>query len=240
MTARRLVQTAASPDGDPWLLTPGPLTTSSTVKRAMLHDYGSRDTDFIEVTARIRNDLEGIVNGGHSHVCVPLQGSGTFIVEAMLTTFVPRQGKVLLLINGAYGRRMADICLAHQRAFETQQTPEDVPVDPDHLDRALAKDPGISHVAVVHCETTTGILIPISTISHITARHGRALLIDAMSTFGALPLDAVDIRFDAVVASSNKCLEGSPGIGFCIARRDALVGTRDNAGSVVLDLHEQW
>ena len=240
MTDRQLVQPAASPDGDPWLLTPGPLTTSSTVKRAMLHDYGSRDIDFIKVNARIRNDLVGIVNGSHSHVCVPLQGSGTFIVEAMLTTFIPRQGKVLTLINGAYGRRMADICRAHQRTFETQQTPEDVPVDPDHLDRALTKDPDISHVAVVHCETTTGILNPIAAISQITARHGRALLIDAMSTFGALSLDAVDIRFDAVVASSNKCLEGSPGMGFCIARRDALVGTRDNAGSVVRDLHEQW
>jgi len=229
-----------SPTGDPWLLTPGPLTTSPSVKRAMLHDYGSRDLGFIAVNRRMRERLVAIVNGGAEHVCVPLQGSGTFVVEAMLGNFVPRDGKLLILINGAYGRRMAKICDYYGRSYEVQEAPEDVPVDPAALDRALAADATISHVAVVHCETTSGILNPLTAVAEVAGRHGRGLLIDAMSAFGGLPLDAREIRFDAVVASSNKCLEGSPGLGFCIARREALQATKGNSPSLSLDLYEQW
>jgi len=234
----------AAPDatstGDPWLLTPGPLTTSATVKQAMLHDVGSRDTRFIAINRRMRERLTAIAGGEGSHVCVPLQGSGTFVVEAMLGSFVPRDGKVLILVNGAYGKRMARICAYHGRACMVQETPEDTPVDPGALDRALAADPTIGHVAVVHCETTSGILNPIEAVAKVTARHGRSLLIDAMSAFGAIPLDAGVVPFDAVVASSNKCLEGSPGMGFCIARVAALEATKGNAPSLVLDLHDQW
>jgi len=229
-----------SPTGDPWLLTPGPLTTSPGVKQAMLHDYGSRDLGFIEINRRMRERLVAIVHGGAEHVCVPLQGSGTFAVEAMLGNFVPRDGKLLILINGAYGRRMAKICDYYGRAYAVQETPEDVPVDPAALDRALAADGSTSHVAAVHCETTSGILNPLAAVAEVAARHGRSLLIDAMSAFGALPLDAREIRFDAVVASSNKCLEGSPGMGFCIARRDALQAAKGNSPSLSLDLHDQW
>jgi 2-aminoethylphosphonate-pyruvate transaminase len=231
---------SASPTGDPWLLTPGPLTTSPGVKEAMLHDYGSRDTHFIAVNRRIRERLVEIVNGGDGHVCVPLQGSGTFVGEAMMGNFVPADGKVLILINGAYGKRIARICDYYGRATVVQETPEDTPVDPAALDAALAADPGISHVAVVHCETTSGILNPLEAVAEVTARHGRSLLIDAMSAFGAIPLDAGTVPFDAVVASSNKCLEGAPGMGFCIARREALERTRNNSPSLSLDLHDQW
>ncbi len=229
-----------SPTGDPWLLTPGPLTTSPSVKEAALHDYGSRDSHFIAVNRRVREALLEIVNGGDSHVAVPLQGSGTFAVEAMLGCFVPRDGKVLILVNGAYGKRMAKICQVIGRAALVQETPEDVPNDPEALEQALAADPGISHVAVVHCETTSGILNPIEAVANVTARHGRGLLIDAMSAFGALPLDARKLRFDAVVASSNKCLEGTPGLGFCIARAGAFQKTEGNSHSLSLDLYEQY
>ena len=234
---------AASATGDPWLLTPGPLTTSPSVKEAMLHDYGSRDSHFIEVNRRMRERLVAIAGGAEGdgdYVCVPLQGSGTFVVEAMLGTFVPRDGKLLILVNGAYGHRMARICEYYGRAFAIQETPEDVPADPEALDRALQADPDITHVAVVHCETTSGILNPIEAVAEVVARHGRSLLIDAMSAFGALPLDARALNADAVVASSNKCLEGSPGMGFCIARRKALEATKGNAASLVLDLYDQW
>jgi 2-aminoethylphosphonate-pyruvate transaminase len=231
---------AASPTGDPWLLTPGPLTTSPSVKQAMLHDYGSRDRRFIEINRRLRERLVTISGGDESHVCVPLQGSGTFVVEAMLGTFVPRDGKLLILVNGAYGQRMARICQYAGRATVIQETPEDVPADPEALDRALAADPDITHVAVVHCETTSGILNPIEAVAEVTARHGRSLLVDAMSAFGALPLDISKLRADAVVASSNKCLEGSPGMGFCIARKAALEATQGNAPSLTLDLYDQW
>ena len=231
---------AASATGDPWLLTPGPLTTSPSVKQAMLHDLGSRDTGFIAINRRVRERLLAAAGGAGSHVCVPLQGSGTFVVEAMVGNFVPPRGKLLILVNGAYGKRMAQMCDYHGRATMIHECPEDVPVDPEALERALIADPGISHVAVVHCETTSGILNPVEAVAEITARHGRGLLIDAMSAFGAIPLDARKVPYDALVASSNKCLEGSPGVGFCIARQAALEAAKGNSPSLCLDLHAQW
>ncbi len=234
------IEAAATPTGDPWLLTPGPLTTSPSVKQAMLHDYGSRDGHFIAVNRRVRERLLDIIGGRESHVCVPLQGSGTFVVEAMLGSFVPVDGKVLILMNGAYGQRMARICDTMGRAKVILETPEDTPPDPEALDRALAADPEISHVAAVHCETTSGILNPIAKLAAVTKRHGRGFLIDAMSAFGAVPLEAGKVPFDAAVASSNKCLEGSPGMGFCLARREALEASEGNAHSLCLDLYDQW
>lgn len=225
---------------DPLLLTPGPLTTSPSVKRAMLRDVGSRDHDFIDVNRQIRERLVEIVKGATTHVCVPLQGSGTFAVEAMLGTFVPRAGKVLLLVNGAYGIRMQRICEYLQIAHEVLQTTEDQPVDVVELDRRLTKDDGITHVAVVHCETTSGILNPLEKVADVVASHCRGLLIDAMSAFGAIAVDARSLPFDALVASSNKCLEGVPGVGFCIAREAALTQTRGNSRSLCMDLYEQW
>jgi len=230
----------SSPTGDPYLLTPGPLTTSPTVKQAMLHDYGSRDTTFIDINAHILQRLVAIVDGEGSHVCVPLQGSGTFVVEAMIGNFVPPDGKLLILVNGAYGHRIAKICDYYSRDYIIQESAEDVPVDTDELDQTLTNDPGISHVAMIYCETTSGILNPIQQISQIVARHERGLLIDAMSAFGALPLSIRDIEFDAMVASSNKCLEGSPGMGFCLARQSAIEKVKGNSPSLSLDLYDQW
>jgi 2-aminoethylphosphonate-pyruvate transaminase len=227
-------------DKDPWLLTPGPLSTSATVKQAMAHDWGSRDDKFIAVNRRVRARLLAIAGGEGTHVCVPLQGSGTFIVEAMVGNFVPPGGKLLILVNGAYGKRMAKICDYYARRYMTLETPEDTPNDLVALDEALGADAEISHVAAIHCETTSGILNPIAEIAEIVARHGRRLLIDAMSAFGAIPLDARAVPFDAAVASTNKCLQGVPGMGFCIARRDALEATKGNSPSLSLDLHDQW
>ena len=230
----------SSPTGDPYLLTPGPLTTSPTVKQAMLHDYGSRDQTFIDTNARMLERLVSIVNGEGTHVSVPLQGSGTFSVEAMIGNFVPADGKLLILINGAYGHRIAKICEYYKRDYVIQECAEDVPVNVETLDAALDGDSAITHVVVVHCETTSGILNPIQAVSEVVARHGRSLLIDAMSAFGAIALDARLTTFDAVVASSNKCLEGAPGMGFCIARESALEKTKGNSPSLSLDLYEQW
>lgn len=231
---------ASSPTGDLYLLTPGPLTTSPTVKEAMLHDYGSRDSYFIDLNQRVLSRLVAMVNGEGSHVAVPLQGSGTFVVEAMIGNFVPADGKVLICINGAYGHRIAKMCQYYGRSYLVQETVEDVPTDVAELDRALAADPAITHVAAVFCETTSGILNPLIEIADTVEKHGRGLLIDAMSAFGALPVDSRRIRFDAVVASSNKCLEGAPGMGFCIAREEALQATKGNSPSLSLDLYDQW
>ena len=231
---------AASPDGDPWLLTPGPLTTSATVKRAMLRDYGSRDKGFIEINARLLARLVSIVGGQPGYVAVPLQGSGTFVVEAMLGCFVPPGGKLLICVNGAYGQRMAKICDYSGRQYVLQECAEDTPTDLDLLEQTLAHDQSITHVAAVYCETTSGILNPLAEIAALVAAHGRRLLIDAMSAFGALPLDSREIPFDAVVASSNKCLEGVPGVGYCISPESALARTEGNSPSLSLDLYDQW
>jgi 2-aminoethylphosphonate-pyruvate transaminase len=206
----------------PLLLTPGPLTTSASVKRAMLRDWGSRDADFIALNARVRDRLVALAGGGGTHVCVPLQGSGTFIVEAMLGTLVSRDSTLLVLVNGAYGRRMVTMARRHGTPVSVLEAAEDQPSDVAALDRALRDDPSIGHVAAVHCETTSGILNPIEAVAEVVARHGRRLLIDAMSAFGALPLDAREVPFEALAASANKCLEGVPGLGFAIVRRDAL------------------
>jgi len=225
---------------EPWLLTPGPLTTSRTVKDAMLRDWGSRDVEFIKLNARIRERLVELAGGQGTHVCVPLQGSGTFAVEAMIGTLVPPSGKLAVLVNGAYGARMVRMCEYLRRNRVVLETPEDTPVDPAALDAALAADPAISHVVVVQCETTSGVLNPVEEIAAVTASRGRRLLVDAMSAFGALPLDTTTTQYDALAASSNKCLEGVPGIGFVIIRQAALEGAKGYASSLSLDLHDQW
>ena len=229
----------ASPK-EPYLLTPGPLTTSRATKEAMLRDWGSRDTEFIAMNARVRDRLVELVGGVGTHVTVPMQGSGTFAVEAMLGTFVPRNGKVLILVNGAYGKRMARICDIIGRKFAVYETAEDTPPEPDRVAKALAADEGVTHVAIVHCETTSGILNPLEEIAALVARAGKRLLIDAMSAFGAIALDSRKTAFDAVAASSNKCIEGVPGLGFVICRKAALEETKGNAHSLALDLHDQW
>jgi 2-aminoethylphosphonate-pyruvate transaminase len=225
---------------EPWLLTPGPLTTSATVKESMLHDWGSRDAAFIAINRRVRDCLVGLAGGQGSHACVPVQGSGTFAVEAMIGSFVPRAGKVLLLINGAYGKRAARICDYAGRAHLDLEWPEDQAVDPARVAAALAKDSAITHVFMVHCETTSGVLNPVAEVSEVVAKAGRRLLIDSMSAFGALPLDTREIPCDAIAASSNKCIEGVPGVGFVIARQSALEAAKGNAHALALDLHDQW
>jgi 2-aminoethylphosphonate-pyruvate transaminase len=225
---------------EPLLLTPGPLTTSAATKAAMQRDWGSRDAEFTALNKRIRERLVALAGAQDSHVCVPVQGSGTFAVEATIGTLLPRDGKMLVMVNGAYGQRIAKICQIIGRACETIETPEDVPNDPQALDAALAADPAISHVAVIHCETTTGILNPVEAMAEVVERHGRALLIDAMSAFGAIPLDARTVRYDALMASSNKCLEGVPGMGYAIVRRAVIETAAGNAHSLSLDLHAQW
>ena len=230
---------ARSETGDSFLLTPGPLTTSASVKRAMVHDWGSRDANFMRINRETLDALVEIAGGQGTHVAVGMQGSGTFAVEAMLTSFVPRDGKVAILINGAYGQRARRICQVAGRAHVALETPEDTPPDLAALAALLARDTAITHVFAVHCETTSGILNPIAEIAALVATAGRRLLIDSMSAFGALPIDARAVAYDALAASSNKCLEGVPGLGFVICRREALAATRGNATTLVLDLLEQ-
>jgi 2-aminoethylphosphonate-pyruvate transaminase len=225
---------------DPYLLTPGPLNTSLRTRQAMLRDWGSWDVDFNQITARIRARLLDIIDGASMHECIPLQGSGTFSVEAALGTLVPRSGHVLVPQNGAYCERIARICRVLGRKLTTIDYAENCHIAPADIEKALVADPSISHVALVHCETSTGILNPLPEIAAVVAAHRRGLIVDAMSTFGALEIDARKVPFDAVVAASGKCLEGPPGMGFVIARRAVLERCEGNCHSLAMDLYDQW
>lgn len=229
-----------NPTSYPILLTPGPLTTSDRTRAAMSRDWGSWDADFNQITARIRQQVLQIVHGEATHECVPLQGSGTFSVEGAIGTVVPRDGHVLVPNNGAYCQRLARICKILNRKLTTIDYTEDKQVLAADVERALAADPSITHVALVHCETGTGVLNPLHEIALVVAKHGRGLIIDAMSSFGAIEIDARKTPFDAVVAASGKCLEGVPGMGFVIVKRSTLEKCEGNSHSLSMDLYDQW
>jgi len=229
-----------NPDQDPLLLTPGPLTTSRRTKEAMLRDYGSREDNFIAITAKVRELLVRVIHGEGSHVCVPLQGSGTFTVEAMLGTLVPRDGHVLVPSNGAYCQRIAQILRVLGRRVTVHEYPEATQVRAEDVELLLAADASITHVALVHCETSTGVINPLHEVALAAAKHRRSLLVDAMSSLGAIEIDARRTPFDALVAASGKCLEGPPGMGFALVRQTALERAKGNSHSLALDLHDQW
>ena len=227
-------------DRDRILLTPGPLTTTLRTKLAMLRDWGSWDADFIAVTARVRERLLAIVHGQSTHTVVPLQGSGTFSVEAAVATVVPRDGHVLVLDNGAYCKRAARLTRMMGRRVTLAPFPEDQPVSAAVLSERLAADASITHVALIHCETGTGVANPLAEVARVCERHGKGLIVDAMSSFAALPIDAREIPFDALIAASGKCLEGVPGMGFVFLRTAVLERCAGNSPSLAMDLHDQW
>jgi 2-aminoethylphosphonate-pyruvate transaminase len=206
----------------------------------MLSDWGSWDVSFNQLTASVCKDIVDIVHGQGTHVCVPMQGSGTFSVEAALGTLVPKNGKVLVPANGAYCQRIARILGYLGRDVVVLEHGEDEPANPDRIQAALAADPSITHVAVVHCETSAGILNPLHDIAMVVAQHNRQLIVDAMSSFAAIPIDLRHTPIDALIAASGKCLEGVPGMGFVIVKQTTLEAAAGNAHSLALDLHDQW
>lgn len=227
--------------GEPYLLTPGPLTTSAAVKEAMLRDWGSWDEDFRAMTRQLRAELLNLIEDKHGEFeCVPMQGSGTFVVEAMLGTLLPKDSKTLVLVNGAYGKRVVQTLNRIGRAFSVIDKGDYLPPRGAEVAGALSADPDISHVVVVHCETSSGILNPVEEIAEAVHKAGCRLLIDSMSGFGALPLTVDGLAFDAVVSSANKCIEGVPGFGFILVKRSVLAGAKDCCHSLSLDLHDQW
>jgi len=223
---------------DKLLFTPGPLTTSLTVKQAMLRDAGSWHSDFNELIADIRDRLLKLagVSRATGWEAIPMQGSGTFGVEAVFQTCVPFNGKVAVLANGAYGERIAQM-LAHARIDHiVLRTPENVPNDPAALSACLDTDSAITHVAMVHCETTSGILNAIDVLGPMVRKKGKIFIVDAMSSFGALPIDLEACGIDFLISSSNKCIEGTPGFSFVICRRSVLLAAEGCARSLSLDL----
>lgn len=227
--------------GEPYLLTPGPLTTAYSVKQAMLRDWGSWDGDFRAMTADLRRGLLDLIGDTkNEYDCVPIQGSGSYCVEAMLGSFVPKDGKVLVLANGAYGLRAAQTMQYLGRAYTLIDKGDYLPPRGDEVGAALDADPAITHVLAIHCETSSGILNPVAEISEATYARGRKLLVDSMSAFGAVPLEVNDIRYEVMVSSANKCIEGVPGFGFVIAKKTELEAAKGRSHSLSLDIHAQW
>ena len=227
-------------DRDKILLTPGPLTTTLRTKLAMLKDWGSWDADFNAITASVRSSLLSIIHGHDSHVVVPLQGSGTFSVEAAVATVVPHDGHVLVLDNGAYCKRAAKLTTLMGRQCTLMPFDEAAQVSPLELDEKLKRDNSITHVVLIHCETGAGVLNPLQEIADVCKAHGKGLIVDAMSSFAALEIDARTTQFDALVAASGKCLEGVPGMGFVFIRKAILEGCAGRSQSLAMDLYDQY
>lgn len=226
---------------DQILFTPGPLTTSRTVKQAMLRDLGSRDFAFIELVQEIRSRLVGLGEANPAqYTAILMQGSGTFGIESVLSSTVPRTGKLLVLVNGAYGRRMVQMAQVLGIDVTELAFPENSPIEPAAVEMVLTTDPSLTNVAVVHCETTTGILNPVQELGDVVMRHGAVYFVDAMSSFGAVPLNLAQSHIDYLVSSANKCIEGVPGFSFILARTERLLATQGYARSLSLDLLAQY
>lgn len=227
--------------GEPYLLTPGPLTTAYEVKEAMLKDWGSWDEDFRDLTKKLRKSLLSLLGPRKNlYDCVPIQGSGTFAVESMLGTFIPKDGKLLVLANGAYGLRAAQTMDYLNRDYHLLDKGDYLPPRGSEVAGILENDKAITHVLVIHCETSSGILNPLEEIGAVVKSAGRKLLIDSMSAFGAVPVDPEKIDFEAMVSSANKCIEGVPGFGFVFAKLSELEAAKGNCHSLSLDVEAQW
>lgn len=227
------------------LLTPGPLTTSRTVKEVMLRDFCTWDDDYNSIVTRIRGRLVKLALGDSGaaegdYTSVLMQGSGTFSVEATIGSVIPPDGKLLVVDNGAYGGRIALITERLGIPLEIIKLPETEPADLDRIDQALAADKSITHVAMVHCETTTGLLNPAAEVGKICAKHNRVFILDAMSSFAGVEMTMPEVGCQYLVSSANKCIQGVPGFGFVIAHRATFEKTQGWARSLSLDLYDQW
>ncbi|MGA2545860.1 MAG: 2-aminoethylphosphonate--pyruvate transaminase [Rectinemataceae bacterium] len=236
------IRYGAVPDNPYLLLTPGPLSTSKGVRAAMLRDWCTWDRDYNDLVRELRNRLVSLLGpkAGEDYSAIPMQGSGTFAVEAALTSLVPREGRLLVLANGAYGRRMAETARRCGIEVVEKYVGELKVTEPGELAEILARDSSLTHVGAVHVETTTGILNPAAEWARVARANGRVFILDAMSSLGGMPMDALTIPADVFVSSANKCLQGVPGFAFVIARRKLLEASGGRARSLSLDLFDQW
>jgi len=227
---------------DKLLFTPGPLTTSRTVKEKMLRDLGSRDTEFMTVIGEVRNGILKVAgtNKNEGWESVLIQGSGTFAIESVLSSAISESDKLLIISNGAYGKRMAKISRIHKISHFELSFPENQIPDIEKIINIVESSNDFTHLAVVHCETTTGILNPIEDIGKVARLYGLEYIVDAMSSFGAIPIDLNECSVNYLISSSNKCIEGVPGFAFVIAKKESLLKTEGKARTLSLDLFNQW
>lgn len=224
---------------DPLLLTPGPVSVSLSTKQVMLKDRASGGDDFHADINLARDYMVALVNGQGAYTAVPLPGSATYANEAVISSLVPPGGKLLIHTNGVYGDRLIEICAHAGVPHVAIRTQPFVPPTVEQFEAAILADPAITHVFVVHCETSTGVLNPVEAIAELCKKHSIGLLIDAVASFGAIPLDAKQLGFQAVTVSSNKCMQGVPGIGWSVVQKTALENNRGNCKALVLDLWDQ-
>jgi len=224
------------------LFTPGPLTTSLTVKEAMLEDVGSRDHEFVHAVKEIRNELLQLahVSKEDGYECVIIQGSGTFGIESVISSVVEKNDVLLVLVNGAYGERMAKMAAIHQLNHYVLRFAEDEIVTLEATATFLKEHADVTHIACVHSETTTGLFNPIEAIGAVCKQHNAVFIVDAMSSFGGVEMDMKEMQIDFLVSSSNKCIEGVPGFAFVLCKRTELEKAKGQARSLTLDLYDQW
>ncbi|MCF2859976.1 2-aminoethylphosphonate--pyruvate transaminase [Pseudoalteromonas sp. SMS1] len=228
-------------NNDYLLLTPGPLSTSITVKEAMLKDWCTWDDDYnVEIVQAIRAELCRLATSCTDYTATLMQGSGTSCVESALGSLIPNDGKLLVINNGAYGARIVEIAQYLNIAYSELSYAETQIPEPLDVETVLLSDPLITHVAMVHCETTTGILNPVKDIAKIVKKHKKVMILDAMSSFGGVPFDMHEWHIDVLISSANKCIQGVPGFGFVIAKHALMENAKGHARSLSLDLHAQW
>ena len=225
----------------PYLLTPGPVTTSRGVKLAMLADWGSADVEFKSMVKHIRRELLRLAGCDASYECVIMQGSGTFAIEAALGSLAPRKRKkTLVLANGVYGERAARILEKLGRPVECVSKSDTAQIKAAHFTRHLDADATLTHVWLVHCETASGIVNPLSELAKAVKARGRLLMVDAMSSFGALDINMARDGIDVLVSSSSQCIEAVPGFSYVLLKKELLAASEGNAHSLALDLFAQW
>ena len=224
------------------LLTPGPLSTSQTVREAMLQDWCTWDKDYNGgIVTPIRKGLLAIAGlDENEYTDVLLQGSGTYCVEATIGAAVKPTDKLLILANGAYGKRMAQIAGYYHIDHVLVSLHETELITGEVARRALEENPGITHLSMVHSETTTGLLNPIEEVAEVIRGKGITFIVDAISSFGGVPIDMKKLDIDFLVSSANKYIQGVPGFGYIIAKREQRMACKGVARSLSLDIYDQW
>ena len=223
------------------LLTPGPLTTTDTVKKEMLFDHCTWDDDYKKITQEIRGKLLKLAHvSDETYTCVLMQGSGTFGVESVITSSVGKDDCLLVAANGAYGERMVDIAEHAGIKHYVYSEPYDTMPSPAKVKAMIEAHPEITHVSMIHSETTSGILNDIASVAKVVKAAGRTFIVDAMSSFAGVDIPVEELGIDFIISSANKCIQGVPGFSFIICRREALNKCEGQARSLALDLYDQW
>lgn len=223
------------------LLNPGPATTTDTVKQAMIvEDICPREKDFGDLLDSIKHDLVKVVHGDPEYVAALFTASGTGGLEAAITSAVPKGKKLLVVDNGAYGARMANIAMTYNIEVITYKLPYGDYPDAQHIEKLLQKDKDISHLAIVHHETTTGMLNPVEEVCKIARQNNVEVIVDCMSSYAGIPIDIKKWDAGYLISSSNKCIQGMPGMVFVIFKKALLPELQKQKRSFYFDLYSQY